>query len=80
MAAELAPIRVNAVLPGGVATEIFRNLPDPIRQVEEARFEGQLLPGIGQPEEVAEAYLYSMKAGYTTGQILIADGGGVLSS
>lgn len=80
LAAELAPIRVNAVLPGGMATEIFRNLPDPIRQAEEARFEGQLLPRIGQPEEVAEAYLYSMKAGYTTGQILIADGGGVLSN
>lgn len=80
LAAELAPVRVNAVFPGGVATEIFRNLPDPIRQAEEARFERQLLPRIGQPDEVAEAYLYSMKAGYTTGQILVADGGGMLSN
>lgn len=80
LAAELAPIRVNAVLPGGVATEIFHNLPDNVRQAEEARFERQLLPRIGQPHEIAEAYLYAMKGGYTTGQILIADGGGVLSS
>lgn len=79
LAAELAPIRVNAVFPGGVATEIFRNLPEPVRQAEEARFESQPLPRIGQPEEVAQAYLYLMKAGYTTGQLTIVDGGGTLA-
>jgi len=79
LAAELAPIRVNAVFPGGVATEIFRNLPEEVRRAEEARFESQLLPRIGQPEEVAQAYLYLMKAGYTTGQITIVDGGGTLA-
>jgi NAD(P)-dependent dehydrogenase (short-subunit alcohol dehydrogenase family) len=31
---------------------------------------------IGEPNEVAEAYLYLMKAGYTTGQVLLVDGGG----
>jgi NAD(P)-dependent dehydrogenase (short-subunit alcohol dehydrogenase family) len=77
LAVELAPIRVNGVFPGGVATEIFHGLPDAIRQAEEAKFASQPLPRIGQPGEVAEAYLYAMKADYTTGQVLIVDGGGV---
>ena len=29
----------------------------------------------GQPEEAAEAYLYLMAGGYTTGQVLLVDGG-----
>jgi NAD(P)-dependent dehydrogenase (short-subunit alcohol dehydrogenase family) len=80
LAVELAPLRVNAVFPGGVATEIFRSLPDTMRQSEEARFAKQLLPRIGQPDEVAQAYLYLMKCGYVTGQILQVDGGGTLSA
>jgi NAD(P)-dependent dehydrogenase (short-subunit alcohol dehydrogenase family) len=79
LAVELAPVRVNAVLPGGVATEIFRGLPEAIRKAEEARFERQPLPRIGEPGEVAEAYLYLMKGGYTTGQILQVEGGGALA-
>ena len=35
----------------------------------------QPLPRIGEPEEGAEAYLYLMKGGYTTGQVLRVDGG-----
>jgi NAD(P)-dependent dehydrogenase (short-subunit alcohol dehydrogenase family) len=79
LAVELAPVRVNAVLPGGVATEIFLGLPDDLRKTEEARFERQPLPRIAQPGEVAEAYLYLMKGGYTTGQVLQVDGGGALA-
>lgn len=80
LALELAPVRVNAVFPGGVATEIFQGLPDAIRAAEEARFLSQPLPRIGQPDEVAQAYLYLMKGGYTTGQILQVDGGSMLSA
>lgn len=80
LAVELAPIRVNAVFPGGVATEIFQGLPEAMRRSEAARFERQPLPRIGQPDEIAQAYLYLMKAGYTTGQITIVDGGGTLAS
>lgn len=79
LAVELAPIRVNAVFPGGVATEVFTGLPDEVRAAEEARFAKQLLPRIGDPGEVAQAYLYLMKCSYTTGQILKVDGGGELS-
>ena len=67
-----------AVLPGGVATEIFQGLPDAVRAAEEARFANQPLPRIGEPSEVAQAYLYLMKCGYPTGQIIKVDGGGEL--
>jgi NAD(P)-dependent dehydrogenase (short-subunit alcohol dehydrogenase family) len=79
LAVELAPIRVNGVFPGGVATEIFQGLPDAMRQAEEARFAAQPLPRIAQPAEVAQAYLYLMKCGYVTGQVLQVDGGGMLA-
>jgi NAD(P)-dependent dehydrogenase (short-subunit alcohol dehydrogenase family) len=79
LAVELAPVRVNAVFPGGVATEIFAGLPESMRKAEEARFANQLVPRIAEPEEVAQAYLYAMKAGYTTGQLIKVDGGGSLS-
>lgn len=80
LAVEFSPdVRVNAVFPGGVATEIFKGLPEAMRKAEEARFERQPIPRIGEPDEVAEAYLYLMKAGYTTGQVLVTDGGGTLA-
>ncbi len=70
---------MNAVFPGGVATEIFASLPEDMRKTEEARFESQPIPRISRPEEVAEAYLYAMKAAYTTGQVIKVDGGGELT-
>ena len=80
LAVELAPIRVNGVFPGGVATEIFRNLPESLRASEEARFLSQPVPRIAEPSEAAEAYLYAMKCTYVTGQILQVDGGAMLSA
>jgi NAD(P)-dependent dehydrogenase (short-subunit alcohol dehydrogenase family) len=40
--------------------------------------ERQLLPWAADPSEVAQAYFYLMRAGYTTGQVLIGDGGRML--
>ncbi len=76
----LRPGGLNAVFPGGVATEIFQGLPPQQRTAEEERFSRQPLPRIGQPDEVAQAYLYLMKCGYTTGQIVKVDGGSGLGS
>lgn len=80
LAAELAPaVRVNCVCPGMIRTEVWNSIPEDAR---EARFQQmtarQPLPRIGEPEEAAQAYLYLMKAGYTTGQVLRVDGGGSL--
>jgi NAD(P)-dependent dehydrogenase (short-subunit alcohol dehydrogenase family) len=39
----------------------------------------QIIARPGMPAEVAEAYLYFMRAGYTTGQVSIVDGGGLFA-
>jgi NAD(P)-dependent dehydrogenase (short-subunit alcohol dehydrogenase family) len=77
LAAELAPrIRVNAVAPGTIDTEMTRAcLPDPeamagmVRQIP--------LHALGQPAEVAAAcaFLCSDEAAYITGHTLVVDGG-----
>ena len=36
---------------------------------------GQPLARAGDPDEAAQAYLYLMRAGFTTGQVLKVDGG-----
>ncbi len=73
LAVDLAPVRVNAVCPGPILTDLLKRAPaDRLR-----RFIGpdQPLPRAGTPEEVAEAYLYLMRGGYTTGQVMLVDGG-----
>jgi NAD(P)-dependent dehydrogenase (short-subunit alcohol dehydrogenase family) len=76
LAADLAPIRVNAVCPGMVLTDRWSKAPaEFIKQATER----QLLPRAAEPNEVAQAYLYLMRGGYTTGQVLIVDGGRLLT-
>ncbi|HZZ32243.1 MAG TPA: SDR family oxidoreductase [Phenylobacterium sp.] len=75
LAVDLAPIRVNAVCPGLILTEVWSAAP-PERL---ARMTDRLpIPKGGDPAEVAQAYVYLMKAGYTTGQVLVVDGGQML--
>ncbi len=67
-------IRVNAVAPGYIDTDMIRQLP---AEVHAARL-GQIGFGrIGTPEDVAKVVLFlaSEMAGYVTGQILGVDGG-----
>ena len=76
LALELAPsgIRVNAVAPGCVATDMVQALgPETRVMLEEETPMGRL----GRPEEIAEAvcFLSSEKASFITGQVLTADGG-----
>jgi NAD(P)-dependent dehydrogenase (short-subunit alcohol dehydrogenase family) len=79
MAVELAPVRVNVVAPGIVRTPIWDRLPEDQREAFFAA-RGAALPvgKIGEPVEVAEAYLSFMRSGYTTGQIVVVDGGMLL--
>jgi NAD(P)-dependent dehydrogenase (short-subunit alcohol dehydrogenase family) len=41
---------------------------------------GRKLPvgRVGEAEDLAEAYLYLMREGYSTGQMIVVDGGAVL--
>ena len=58
---------------------MWDHIPEPARSALFDSFSAKLLTGeIGRPEEVAEAYLFSMKGTYTTGAVLVCDGGGML--
>ena len=80
LAVELAPVRVNCVCPAMIRTEVWNAmLPAEGRDAQFAKMTArQLIPRIGEPEETAQAYLYLMKAGYTTGQVLYVEGGSAL--
>ena len=41
---------------------------------------GQGLPlgRVGEPEDIAEAYLYLMRERFSTGAMIVVDGGGIL--
>lgn len=78
LAVELAPVRVNAVCPGAIRTEVWDQFPENLREAEFARIRRQLLPRIGEAEEAAEAYLYLMRGSYTTGQVVYVEGGSAL--
>ena len=77
LAVDLAPIRVNAVCPGAIRTDVWNSIPVETREAQFKSMTARLpIARIGEPTEVAEAYLYLMRAGYTTGQVLLVDGGG----
>jgi NAD(P)-dependent dehydrogenase (short-subunit alcohol dehydrogenase family) len=76
LAVELAPLRVNAVCPGLIHTGVFDSIPEDVRPARLAEMtKAQLVPRMGAPAEVAEAYLFLMRSGYTTGQVLHVEGG-----
>jgi NAD(P)-dependent dehydrogenase (short-subunit alcohol dehydrogenase family) len=79
LAVELAPIRVNAVCAGLVKTELYDNMAEQDRAAM-YRDVGQRLPvgRVGEPDDLAQAYLYLMREGFSTGQVIVVDGGAVL--
>jgi len=76
LAAELGAkgIRVNAVLPGFIETDMTAKVPKPIRDQNLQRI---LLKRFGKPAEVAAAvtFLASAEAAYIMGQTIVVDGG-----
>ena len=72
-------IRVNAVAPGFIATEILKAMPPKI-------LEGMVghtpLGRMGEPDDIAEAYawLASDRASFVTGTVLSVDGGLVVGT
>jgi NAD(P)-dependent dehydrogenase (short-subunit alcohol dehydrogenase family) len=76
LAVDLAPIRVNTVCPGLILTEVWSATPPERLAKMTERFP---VPKGGDPAEVAQAYIYLMKGGYTTGQVLVVDGGLMLT-
>ncbi|KAK4893161.1 hypothetical protein LTR27_008501 [Elasticomyces elasticus] len=85
LALELADkrIRVNCVVPGIVATELW----DKMGTIGSGDEQNQKLKAMGEKlpvgfcatgEDIAEAYLYAIRANYATGTLITIDGGGVL--
>lgn len=81
LAVELAPIRVNVICPGVIRTELWKTMPEEARE-DFFQSTGQKLPvgRVGSAAEIARSYLYVMHQGFTTGQILVADGGAALAT
>ncbi|WP_328607137.1 SDR family oxidoreductase [Amycolatopsis sp. NBC_00345] len=79
LAVELAPLRVNAVAPGIVRSPLWQGMADADREqmYEET---GAALPTgrVGEPEDVARAYVYCMTQPWATGTVQLIDGGTVL--
>ena len=75
LARELAPlgIRVNAVAPGIIETDMVKELP---QEMIKPLIQTIPLGRIGKPEDIANAYLFlaSEMASYITGVILSVDG------
>jgi 3-oxoacyl-[acyl-carrier protein] reductase len=72
-------IRVNAVAPGFIATEMVQKMPEKVIQ---AMVSHTPLGRMGKPEDVAEAYVWlaSDAASFITGTVLSVDGGFVLGT
>ena len=63
-------VRVNAVAPGAVL------LPDGWTEADAAKLvDGTPLRRLGSPDDVVQAVVYLVEAGYVTGETLIVDGG-----
>lgn len=69
-----AQVRVNAIAPGYIMTDILKTVPEDLL----AKFAAlSMLGRLGQPEEIAWAALFlaSDEASYVTGQVLSVNGG-----
>jgi NAD(P)-dependent dehydrogenase (short-subunit alcohol dehydrogenase family) len=79
LAVELAPIRVNAVSPGVVRTNLWQNMSAAEReQLYESVGNSLPVGRVGEPHDIAQAFVFLMQEGFCTGQILVVDGGTVL--
>ncbi len=70
-------IRVNAVAPGFIATDMMKTIPDKVMATVQ---EKTPLGRLGDPQDIANAYLFlaSDEAAFITGAVVSVDGGIVL--
>ncbi|MFO1206359.1 MAG: SDR family oxidoreductase [Burkholderiales bacterium] len=72
-----AGVRVNAVAPGPIATEMFERFTGRDEATQAGLISGVPAKRVGTPEEIAQTivFLASDKARFLTGQIVTVDGG-----
>ncbi|KEF60547.1 uncharacterized protein A1O9_02108 [Exophiala aquamarina CBS 119918] len=79
LAFDLAPIRVNIVAPGVIETDLWQGMDDETRKAFFLDLENKNPTGkVGQPEDLAEAYLYCLKDLNATGIIVNSNSGAFL--
>ncbi len=79
LAVELAPVRVNAISPGIVDTPSWDAMPEPQRKAFfQAMSEKLPVRRTGRSEDLADAALFLMNNGFTTGIVLHVEGGHTL--
>ncbi|HEY4063838.1 MAG TPA: SDR family oxidoreductase [Puia sp.] len=78
-AVELAPIRVNSVVPGVVKTNLWNSLSPADRDNLYTNVGNALLVRrVGEAEDIARTFVYLMTQSFGTGQNIVIDGGSVL--
>jgi A-factor type gamma-butyrolactone 1'-reductase (1S-forming) len=72
-------IRINAIAPGVVETEMFERVAEDNKQLIESLKSITPIGRIGDPQEIANAvvWLLSDKASFVLGHTLLVDGGAV---
>ncbi|MET7542600.1 SDR family oxidoreductase [Streptomyces sp. NPDC005507] len=79
LAVELAPIRVNVVVPGVVRSPLWNGMTADQQEAMFAQASTTLPMGrVAEPADVAKAYLALIEQDYVTGTAVVVDGGGVL--
>lgn len=71
-------IRVNAIAPGGIETNIASSMGQPnVEGYERTKLASSTMPGMGQAQDVAELALFlaSDKSKFVNGQVIAVDGG-----
>jgi len=77
LAISLGPkkIRVNAILPGWIDVREWQLNSPKAPELSAADHAQHPVGRVGQPQDIADACLFSVKAGFMTGQTLVLDGG-----
>jgi len=76
LAVDMKPLRVNLVSPGAVDTELWDGMSKQQKQQFFDATEAKVPTGkVGQPDDVAEAFLYSMRDHNVTGFTIKTDSG-----
>jgi len=79
LAFDLAPIRVNIVAPGIIETDLWEGMDDETRKAFFLDQENKNPTGhVGQPEDLAEAYLYCLRDLNATGIVVNSNSGAFL--
>lgn len=79
LAVEMAPVRVNVVSPGTIATAMFDWMGEDKESKLSDMTGGHLIKRAGTPEEVAAGLIFVMQNEFVTGTTVDVDGGRLLS-